>query len=47
MEYKRDRRACLNLIRDQVDNYIEHKNDEIEEILEELREEYHKCEVKE
>lgn len=32
MEYKRGRRACLNLIRDPVDNYIEHK-DEIEEIL--------------
>ena len=32
MEYKRCRRACLNLIRDPVDNYIEHK-DEIEEIL--------------
>lgn len=32
MEYKRSRRACLNLIRDPVDNYIEHK-DEIEEIL--------------
>lgn len=32
MEYKRGRRACLNLIRDPVDNYIEHK-DEIEEFL--------------
>ena len=32
MEYKRGRRACLNLIRDPVDNYIEHKN-EIEEVL--------------
>ncbi len=32
MEYKRGRRACLNLIRDPVDNYIEHK-DEIEEVL--------------
>lgn len=32
MEYKRGHRACLNLIRDPVDNYIEHK-DEIEEIL--------------
>lgn len=32
MEYKRGRRACLNLIRDSVDNYIEHK-DEIEEVL--------------
>ena len=32
MEYKRDYRACLNLIRDSIDNYIEHK-DEIEEIL--------------
>lgn len=32
MEYKRGCRACLNLIRDPVDNYIEHK-DEIEEIL--------------
>lgn len=32
MEYKRGCRACLNLIRDPVDNYIEHK-DKIEEIL--------------
>ena len=32
MEYKRGRRACLNLIRDPVDNYIEHR-DEIEEVL--------------
>lgn len=32
MEYKRGCRACLNLIRDPVDNYIEHK-DEIEEVL--------------
>ena len=32
MECKRGRRAFLNLIRDQVDNYIEHK-DEIEEVL--------------
>lgn len=32
MEYKRGRRACLNLIRDPVDNYIEHK-DKIEEVL--------------
>ena len=32
MEYRRGRRACLNLIRDPVDNYIEHK-DEIEEVL--------------
>ena len=32
MEYKRGYRACLNLIRDSIDNYIEHK-DEIEEIL--------------
>lgn len=32
MEDKRGRRACLNLIRDPVDNYIEHK-DEIEEVL--------------
>lgn len=32
MEYTRGRRVCLNLIRDPVDNYIEHK-DEIEEIL--------------
>ena len=32
MECKRGRRAFLNLIRDPVDNYIEHK-DEIEEIL--------------
>lgn len=32
MEYTRGRRACLNLIRDPVDNYIEHK-DKIEEIL--------------
>ena len=32
MEYKRGRRACLNFIRDPVDNYIEHK-DEIEEVL--------------
>lgn len=32
MEYKRGRRACLNMIRDPVDNYIEHK-DEIEEVL--------------
>lgn len=32
MEYTRDFRACLNMIRAPVDNYIEHKN-EIEEIL--------------
>lgn len=32
MEYKRGRRTCLNMIRDPVDNYIEHK-DEIEEVL--------------
>lgn len=32
MEYKRGCKACLNLIRDPVDNYIEHK-DEIEEVL--------------
>ena len=32
MEYKRGRRACLNMIRDPVDNCIEHK-DEIEEVL--------------
>ena len=32
MEYKRGLRVCLNLVRDPVDNYIEHK-DEIEEIL--------------
>lgn len=32
MECKRGRRAFLNLIRDPVDNYIEHK-DEIEEVL--------------
>lgn len=32
MEYKRGRRACLNMIQDTVDNYIEHK-DEIEEVL--------------
>lgn len=32
MEYKRGRRACLNMIRDPVDNYIEHKA-EIEEVL--------------
>ncbi len=32
MEYKRGYRACLNLIRDSIDNYIEHKDD-IEEIL--------------
>lgn len=32
MEYKRGCRVCLNLIRNPVDNYIEHK-DEIEEIL--------------
>lgn len=32
MEYKRGRRAFLNMIRDPVDNYIEHK-DEIEEVL--------------
>lgn len=32
MEYTRGRRAFLNLIRDPVDNYIEHK-DEIEEVL--------------
>lgn len=32
MEYKRGRRVCLNMIRDPVDNYIEHK-DEIEEVL--------------
>lgn len=32
MEYTRGFRACLNMIRDPVDNYIEHK-DEIEEIL--------------
>ena len=32
MEYKRGRRAFLNLIRDPVDNYIEHR-DEIEEFL--------------
>lgn len=32
MEYKRGRMACLNLIRDPVDNYIEHR-DEIEEVL--------------
>lgn len=32
MEYIRGRRACLNMIRDPVDNYIEHK-DEIEEVL--------------
>ena len=32
MEYKRGLRVCLNLVRDPVDNYIEHK-DEIEEVL--------------
>lgn len=32
MECKRGRRAFLNLIRDPVDNYIEHR-DEIEEFL--------------
>ena len=32
MEYKRGHRAFLNMIRDPVDNYIEHK-DEIEEVL--------------
>lgn len=32
MEYKRGRRAFLNMIRDPVNNYIEHK-DEIEEVL--------------
>lgn len=32
MEYKRGRRACLNLIRDPVDNYIENRY-EIEEVL--------------
>ena len=32
MEYKRGYRTCLNMIRDPVDNYIEHK-DEIEEVL--------------
>lgn len=32
MEYKRGHRACLNLIRDPVDNYIENR-DEIEEVL--------------
>lgn len=32
MEHKRGRRALLNMIRDPVDNYIEHK-DEIEEVL--------------
>ena len=32
MQYTRGYRACLNMIRDPVDNYIEHK-DEIEEIL--------------
>ena len=32
MEYKRGLRVRLNLVRDPVDNYIEHK-DEIEEIL--------------
>lgn len=32
MEYKRGRRACLDMIRDPLDHYIEHK-DEIEEVL--------------
>lgn len=32
MEYKRGCRAFLNMIRDPIDNYIEHK-DEIEEVL--------------
>lgn len=32
MQYTRGHRACLNMIRDSVDNYIEHK-DEIEEVL--------------
>ena len=32
MEYKRGLRVRLNLVRDPVDNYIEHK-DEIEEVL--------------
>ena len=31
-EHTRGYRACLNMLRDPVDNYIEHKN-EIEEIL--------------
>lgn len=32
MQYTRGHRACLNMMRDPVDNYIEHK-DEIEEVL--------------
>ncbi len=32
MQYTRGHRACLNIIRDPVDNYIEHKK-EIEEVL--------------
>lgn len=32
MEYKRGRRTLLNMIRDPVDNYIEHR-DEIKEVL--------------
>mgnify|MGYP004464942613 CR=1 FL=1 len=32
MEYKRGHRAYLDMIRDPLDNYIEHKN-EIEEVL--------------
>ena len=32
MEYKRGLRVRLNLVRDPVDNYIEHR-DEIEEVL--------------
>lgn len=32
MEHTRGYRACLNMLRDPIDNYIEHK-DEIEEIL--------------
>ena len=35
MKYKRCHRVCLNMIRDPVDNYIEHK-DEIEEVLKPL-----------
>ena len=32
MEHKRGLRVCFNLVRDPVDNYIEHR-DEIEEVL--------------
>lgn len=41
MQYIRGRRAYLNMIRDPIDNYIEHK-DEIEEVLKSYTKVLHK-----